>query len=612
MKQSTAIGSLLVGFNGPNPFQEGQAKAASDAKLISEFFPTSAFWSRLNRQHEILLGTRGSGKTAILKMLSYTCLRRLQDENAERIVREKSYIGFYIPLHLEFLSSLLGREVRDENRLEYFQFAFNCVAVKSMLSEVKVLIEDLYSDARSRLLKEDEIVSSLYKLWFPETSDRGSALSDLAFQVECLYQQQGFWRDGTLEHVHPFANAIFWPVIPALSRIMDLLGLNAASTAWIACIDEAEFLSQPFQRCINHFLRSAKAPLVIKLATLPFKHLTNETLTPGIKVEPGGNDFNYRRIDLQWDSVDFARLADQLCARRLSESGAGVAIENVAEIRLETFLGVEGDDDLIDYYSAEFPDEATEDKILAGIVAALSEARRRHYEAVKGIPEKVEWAYLKRFAPVYYVRRMKAASEKGNRSVGWLAGAKTIRRLADGNPRRFIQLMNQMFEAARQRRLSVKEQHRINLEFAKCQFRFSEGLPDYGVLLKGILDVVGELLEEKVHGEEMIDAGCCFTVQRTLFETDAVKSALELGIAYSLLFVDEDSVTDGLMENTEFRLAHLVAACFWLPMRRGEKIVLQSRHSASLFELKRAAPSTPKEGKSFVQELNLNLAFTDE
>jgi hypothetical protein len=611
MNDAAAIGSQLVGFEGANPFQEGQAKTSSDAKLIAEFFPTSTFWSRLNQQHEILLGTRGSGKTAILKMLSYSCFRHIKDEKAERVRKEKAYIGFYIPLHLEFLSSLPGKDVGDEQRLEYFQFAFNCAAIKSLLSELRSLIEDLLPDSRSRLLKEDALVSDLYKLWFPKVIDRGSALTDLVFEVDCLFQQQGFWRDGSQQNVHPFANSLFWPVLPALARITELLSLNPAVITWIACIDEAEFLSPAFQRCINHFLRSEKKPLVLKVATLPFKHVTRETLTPGVQIEAGGNDFNYRKIDLLWDSGDFRTLTDRLCARRLKECGVPAA-ESMNNITLERFFGVEGGDDLIDYYRAEFPDEATEEKILSGIVAALSETRRRRYEAVKEDPSKVEWAFLKRFAPVFYVRRMREANSRGNRTGAWLAGATMVRRIADGNPRRFIQLMNQMFEAARQNKLSFKSQHRINMDFSRSQFRFSEGLPDHGVLLKGILDIVAHLLEEKVHGKEMIDAGCAFTLKRALLDSQVIQRTLELGVGYSYLFVDDTSLTEGLKEETEFRLAHLVAACFWLPMRRGEKIVLQSRHAAELLNVQSPPPRTQKEGDLFVRELNLDLVFKDE
>ncbi len=69
MKRSS---DLLEGYSGANPFHESQARAGAERKILSEFYPTSAFWSLFNDQHEILLGTRGSGKTFLLRMMSYT------------------------------------------------------------------------------------------------------------------------------------------------------------------------------------------------------------------------------------------------------------------------------------------------------------------------------------------------------------------------------------------------------------------------------------------------------------------------------------------------------------------------------------------------------------
>lgn len=83
------------------------------------------------------------------------------------------------------------------------------------------------------------------------------------------------------------------PIVNILPRLTSDLGFDPQNTNWIACIDEAEFLSEPFIRCINTFLRSEKRPLVIKMATLPSKHSTRETLVSGVSIEPGGNDFNY-------------------------------------------------------------------------------------------------------------------------------------------------------------------------------------------------------------------------------------------------------------------------------------------------------------------------------
>lgn len=612
MNSIEAVGKDLVGFQGPNPFHEGQAKTTNDATLLGEFFPTSTFWSALNNQHEILLGTRGSGKTAILRMLSYSCFRQLEDEKATPYKKEKNFIGFYLPLHLEFLSSLQGRDVKDENRLEYFQFAFNCAAIKSALVEIKHLINDLFLSPRDRLLKEDGITSDLCRLWFPDKCGAFSALSELSFEIDCLYQHEVFWADGSKPTVHPFAQSIFGPLLPALARVSHLLGLEPSKTTWIACVDEAEFLSKAFQKCINHFLRSEKRPIVVKLATLPYKHLTRETLVSGIHIEPGGNDFNYRKIDLTWDSTDFNGLSNRICSQRLEKAFPRQSRSASSQTSLEDFFGVIGNDDLIDYYREEFPSDSSESSILDGIISSLSEKRKKHFESIRNDPKKIEWAYFKRFAPVFYVRRMRAESRKGNRAVGWLAGAKTIRKLSDGNPRRLIQLMNQMFEAARKSKLTPKLQHRINEEFSSSQFGFSEGLPEFGIILKAILDVIGKILEERVHGAEMTDGGCIFSIQKNLFDLKIIKDSLQLGIDYSFLFVDEQSMTEGLQAETEYRLAHVVAAHFWLPMRRGEKITLQSRQASELIPPTLAYPRTLKESNNAVRELDLNLQFENE
>src|SRR5260370_40263121 len=96
------VSDKLLEFSGSNPFREAQARTFPGEKLIHEFFPTSVFVSLINEQHEILLGTRGSGKTALLKMLSYSCFRSIVEARLKSFQSEKSFIGFYVPMHLEF------------------------------------------------------------------------------------------------------------------------------------------------------------------------------------------------------------------------------------------------------------------------------------------------------------------------------------------------------------------------------------------------------------------------------------------------------------------------------------------------------------------------------
>jgi hypothetical protein len=596
MKKIKRESHLLKGYTEANPFSESQAKAYSDEKLVGEFFPTALFWSLFNEGHEILLGTRGSGKTAVLRMLSYSCLRQFNNPKAVDIIKNCTFVGFYIPMHLEFMASLPGKEIPTSSKLEYFQFAFNCSAAKALVHELRVLIKDRFDNSTKRLLAERKILDHLIEMWFARSTVKFSALSDLEWEIERLYETEPFWVDGKRDREIPFLRPIFSPLVAVLPKITEDIGLSASKVHWLACVDEAEFLVEPHLKCINEFLRSEKKPLVVKMATLPFKYVTRETLTKGVCVEPDGNDFNFRVVDHEADSSDFRRLTNKLLEGRLGRC----ELTFRTPLTLERFLGQEGNDELKDYFQLEMRKNFSEDKILKMVLNALSDTRRSRYKDIRADKLRVKSAYIKRFSPVLYTRIMRSEDSKGNRQVGWFAGASTVRRVSDGNPRRFIQLMYDIFEAAREKNLTPKSQHRIVHNFAQRQFEGSDALPEYGRVLFGLLKKIGTKLQGRVHADAMVDSGCNFKIQDVLLENTNFSEALKLGVAYSLIFCDEESLSDGLSGSSDLRLAYLCAVCFWLPMRKGDPIILRTKAAQQLFSGTTSIPPLDRRASDMV------------
>lgn len=254
----TPEAARLRGYEGLNPFSESQARNYSDEKIVSEFFPISLYWSLFNDQHEVLLGTRGSGKTVILRMLSYSCLRRFSHPTAEDLKHKKRFIGFYIPLHLEFLASLEGRDVPDEKRLEYFQFAVNCSAAASLLHELKALLHDQFPSTDTRLGAEKRVISYLERAWFPEASEKAAQLDDLERFTNAVYRREPFWSDGDAHTAVGLSGRLLLPIVDVLPTLSSMLELDTDATRWLCCLDEAEFLTDPFICCINEFMRSEK------------------------------------------------------------------------------------------------------------------------------------------------------------------------------------------------------------------------------------------------------------------------------------------------------------------------------------------------------------------
>jgi len=394
------ISSKLKGYKGGNPFHESQSRTYGDDKIVSEFYPTSFYLSLFNVQHEILLGTRGSGKTVLLKMLSYSCLKKYSHPVANKVASEKSFIGFYIPLHLEFMGSLPGQNIPYEDRLKYFQFALNCSAAKSLLSQVIELLNDIYLITKDKLIRENNIIEYMCENWFIENK-KISSIKDLQDYLESIYNKYQYIDTKKERSISILEQPVLIPIVNILPKITEVLGLDIQKTNWIACIDEAEFLKTEFIRSINTFIRSEKRPLIIKMATMPFKHCTRETNVDGIFIEPNGNDFDYRVIDMDCDSQDFICLTDHLCRARIKKCGV---IDE--DITLERFLGVVGKDDLIDYYKKEFgEDDATQDIIDRGIIKSLSNRRQSHYNVIIEDHTKVERPLIHRFEPVYFMRR---------------------------------------------------------------------------------------------------------------------------------------------------------------------------------------------------------------
>lgn len=553
----------LINYTGGNPFRESQAREYPETKALEEFFPTNIYYSLFNEQNEILIGTRGSGKTILLRMLSYSCLR--QGSTIPRIhdiKEQRQYIGFYMPLHLEFISRV---SINPKSTKQYFFFSLNCAAAESLIYELRALLEDCIADPYRRIEAEASIIDSLISAWELKCQRQPTTLENLAWEISLFYGKTPQWNDKEEHEVPLLARSLLIPIRNVLNRITSILGLNPKQTYWIICIDEAEFLPEEFIKAINTVLRSEKRPLIVKMATLPFKHSTLETLDPNTKIEPNGNDFNYRKIDYDPDSEDFIKLTDHITKVRLKRCG-------VETLSLEDFLGAVGKDEGFDYYKEEFGADAAEpDAILAKIRHALPPKRVPRFDEMRENQSVMAQQYLKKFSPVLYVREMRNANKEGNRTASWFVGARMTRRVSDGNPRRFLQLMDDYMEGAMQQKLTLKNQHRIIEKFADESNAAISNLPKHGIAAKIIIEKVGEMLSRRTHSDHLVEAGCDFRLSSDLLLDPDINGAIEVAVAYShIVPLDNGDTSLAVSSETRLRLSYLHAVKYWLPMRKGD------------------------------------------
>src|SRR5687768_14181380 len=97
-----------------DPFGNDNAKYLNPQDVARTFVPISAFWQLFTDGNHVVLGTRGSGKTAIAKMLSHDHLKLLDHERAREYVEEKRFIGVYAPARLNWVSGIKSQLLVNE------------------------------------------------------------------------------------------------------------------------------------------------------------------------------------------------------------------------------------------------------------------------------------------------------------------------------------------------------------------------------------------------------------------------------------------------------------------------------------------------------------------
>ena len=552
-----AFSDKIKQFEGQNPFSDSQARNFSDTKILSEFYPISLFWTLFNDQHEILLGTRGSGKTFLLKMMRYSMLKRINDKRAQNIIKNKTYIAMYVPMHLEFVTPINNTLLEEATQVELFQVSFNCFLAKALLFEIEAILEE-NDNIEERMKKQILLINAIEYAWFGENTSICDFI-DLSAKIENAFYKID-WKYGKIDHIPPvFKRQICTPLIAVKDIICHQLDLVNDPT-WIICVDEAEFLNPVLQKCINSVFRSDSNRIVLKVATLPFYHTTLETLETGIMVSDV-NDFTYRVVDMQCESVDFVNLTNSLCAHRLYERF------NNREMckSVEEFLGTIGNDDYIDYYRLEVGEDDSKREIIEKNI--IEEFPPKRKENAPQYSNKRKTVFDK-YAPIYYLREMRKLSKTGNHKPGWYAGAKMVRKASQGNPRLFIQIMGRLFDKARESALSAKSQHEIIYKYCCELCESTKALEVEGPLAYKNLKMISEKLMDKIHGQYLVSGGYSFIIH---FKNEADflnnQKWIELAIAYSRIHVEDEVKKSCLEPKTRYCVSNAYAIANWIPMR---------------------------------------------
>ncbi|MDM3334452.1 MULTISPECIES: hypothetical protein [unclassified Citrobacter] len=575
----------LFGFN--NIFEHSNARYFTSDQLAEEFVWTPAFESLISNKNHIILGSRGSGKTALIKMLSHECLTKLNDEKARKIIDQRSFIATYIPLKVEWVNSI--GDIDDNNQL--FKWSLNLSSCARFLDTIRSCLHSYVEDEIDRIIKEKSICNKISELWL---SKKLNTITDIYDELEITEYKKNIifnkmklglrLSDDDLMVGLNFNTDLFKPLIMALSTVRKEIGFSNSST-FCVCIDEAEFLTKEHHRILNTHMRSYNE-IVFKITTMPYRHYTLETVT-GTPLNMG-HDFDYLNIDKQGlhgssnnNSHDFfENFADKLFRKRINNS----SIIN-KDITLEFLLG---NSILVDSPKDVLPDDKLMEKVReycdSSTIKRAERLLKQDYSLFESsVSRKLRGTLILKDSFQRY---------KGNASPFIFSGYSLIVRCSDGNPRRLLRLFNYLFSrniesCTELKPLSDKEQGAKLKEFSYSELD-GLNLEVDGKKAFDLFTTIGRFLKDKLHTDKInTDTYNSFSFD---VEDDNVWKYIETAVDLGLIYPDFRGLdNDNKMPNRKgrFSLAFCLSPHFYLMPRKGNSIklsVIMNNSSYSRFK----------------------------
>ena len=532
-------------------FELPSAKNLSVEAAVEQFVSTDLFWQMLASDgHDVILGTRGSGKTMLLRMMSVQHLAQYKDRDPRALaaLRERKRYGIFMPFGVDWCVARA-----DEQRLDrLFVDGVNLVSAEAYLDVLDALIRLGLEGQSNPIAAETTLSHELSLLWFRNSPRLFSSFASLR---SFLWRQQAILRDLWRFDEPPtdvqedaatyvFRSSTIFAPLAAAARLANQVFHLSPDHRWLLCLDELEDLKPRQMAALTTLLRGSVPNLVMKITTQPYTieeqtgtHFAAETSAVDHR------DYNIHRLQIDPGTVEYRHFVSEIVRKRLgSPTGDG-------EQMAKSLFGTSSFAERAETVDRTFPKRREE--ILASTNA--DSARKR--------------------IPVAAIRTLRRAFEGHRNSVAY-SGWDTLVRLSDGNPGMFVRLLNELGVHEGSNKLDAETQHSTVTDLAKAWHEWSQALYSDGTRLHRMIGEIGELLSNRIHTRAIEDKEAADEMNRFALDLrdlpSADATALKVGARHGLLVAEENrsSLHYPLGEGI-WRLSYALAPKFWLLPRRG-------------------------------------------
>ncbi|ENO3041042.1 hypothetical protein ACTT3R_003407 [Enterobacter ludwigii] len=560
-------------------FENSNARGLNTNQLAKEFIWTESFEALFTSQNQVILGSRGSGKTALVKMLAHENLSKLGEfyPKAKDLIGSRNFIATYVPLRVEWVNSLNNYESKKE---EYFIWSLNLSLCANLLDTIRSCIDCYIEDEIEQLFVERKICLDISDVWFSNDNLKLNNLNDIRNELERVEFKKNLafnkeamgvtLSDEESRIGEAFHTTLFKPFEFASRIIKRKLSLQE-SNRWIVCIDEAEFLTKNHHQTLNTFMRSA-SDLVFKITTMPYRHHTLDTdVAANINI---GHDLEYVYID----KLGTSHLNQQNSDKIIQEFAEKLFVNRLKyhhknDITLEQLVGKS-------VLTQSTPDIAENTYVMKLIEKHCNaDTINRANTLFLNDINKFDDAIIRKLRGLLLLRE-EYNNKLGNSSSTLYSGVAIVSRCSDGNPRRLFRLFNHLLgnlkdqskkipDASQSER--IKSYSYRELEVIKFE---KDGIKAFDFINK-----IGGYFKEKSLVEKLgSNTPQSFSIDNTIHEDQwsCIKTAVDLGLLYP--YVKKDRNTKSLFPSKEgrFVLANCLAPNFNLFPRVGRSIQLHN------------------------------------
>lgn len=569
-------------------FESSNARNLNPKQLTNEFIWTESFDSLFSIQNQVILGSRGSGKTALIKMLAHSNLSRLahKEQKAKNIIESKKFIATYVPLRVEWVNSLNNFEVKKE---EYFVWSLNLSLCAKLLDTIKSCIVHYIDDEILQLKTERHICKEISDFWFVDKSFNNldhirKELESIEFNKNLMFNKEAMGISLSEEEKAVglvFHMTLFKPFEYASKVTHKHLNLPDDSK-WIVCIDEAEFLSKSHHQTLNTYMRSA-SELVFKITTMPFRHHTLDTdVMANINV---GHDLDYVYIDKlgtshmnqQKSDAIIQDFAEKLFINRLSFFGK-------ESISLEILVGKS----ILTQSTAEIADETD----VLGLIKkhCNDDTNKRAVELYHSNKSSFDDSILRKLRGILLLRE-EYNNKSGNAASALYSGVEVISRCSDGNPRRLFRLFNHLLSNIKDGQNSIPSTSQSE-RLKSYSYRELEVIKfeKDGVKAFDLLNKIGGFFKDKCLIDKLgADIPQSFIINESITDEQwgNIKTAVDLGLLYPYIRKDRNSKSLFPSKEGRFLLANCLAPNFNLFPRIGRAVRFMNIMQPSGVEVER-------------------------